>query len=113
MEEKTEDKQRIIKINENIAADLDFVSDYTDETKSEIIEREMLQFIKSVEKGLIPKQPNKKAVGIIVKNEVFDTFKEKCKEMNYQIGDVFEIILNNFNQKNIEKINKELSKTKK
>lgn len=103
-----EDKQRIVKINKNISDDLDFVSKEMGVSKSEVIEQQMKVFIDTVEKGLIDPQPEKKAVGIIVPNEIFDKFKDSCKAVNYGIGEALEILINQYNFKNLKKINKNL-----
>lgn len=105
MEEEIKDKQRIIKIASTISEDLDFVSKETGTSKSVIVEQQMKAFIETAKRGDIQRQPEKKAVGIVVNDEIFDEFKSICKNLNYGVGEALEILINQFNLKNIQEMN--------
>lgn len=107
-----EKQQKIVKINENISKDLDFISKKMELSKSTIIEEQMKEFIKAVNSGSIEKQPESKAVGVNISEEVFEEYKLKCKEINYGVGEALDILLNEFNMKNFKRLEEE-SKSKK
>ena len=102
-----EKQQKIVKINENISKDLDFISKKMELSKSTIIEEQMKEFIKAVNSGSIEKQPESKAVGVNISEEVFEEYKLKCKEINYGVGEALDILLNEFNMKNFKRLEEE------
>lgn len=99
-------KQKIIKISEDVANDFTYYTNKTHDSKSVVVQSKMREFIKAVDKGLYSKNHDKKPVGIVVPEELFEEFKIKCKEINYKVGEALDILLTNYN----ESVDKKLKK---
>lgn len=103
-------KQKIVKINEDIAVDFNYSSNKNKDSKSVVIQSKMKEFIGFVKNGAIKKQPIKKAIGVTIPDELFQEFKKHCKKVNYGVGEALDMLIEQYNDKTEERLKTEKKK---